>query len=94
MILLESLALGGLSSALGTAAGSAACAYLARYGVDLTSLTSTNQYFATSHVLRAHLTPGILLAANAVTLVTALAAGLYPAWKAVKLEPVEALRHV
>jgi putative ABC transport system permease protein len=44
-------------------------------------------------VLRAHLLPADLLTANAVTLATALLAGLYPAWNAARLDPVQALRN-
>jgi len=94
MIVFESFFLGVAASIAGSLAGAALCAYLARYGVDLTSMTSTNQYFATSHVLKAHLLPGDLLAANLVAMATALAAGIYPAIKAVRLQPVDALEHL
>jgi len=91
MIALESLFLGLVGAAAGSAAALGACAYLARYGVDLTSFTSANQYFATSHVVRARLLLPDLAAANAVTLLTAFAGGLYPAWKASRLNPVDAI---
>jgi ABC-type lipoprotein release transport system permease subunit len=74
-------------------AGGAACAWLAHHGLDLTRFTEHNQYFATSHVLKAHLKASDLLAANLITGVTALLAGLYPAWKGSRLDPARALRH-
>lgn len=94
LIIAESAALGLLSALVGSLLGVAACAYLARYGVDLTSLTSANQYFATSHVLKARLLWSDLLWANALTVATATAAGIFPALKAVRMEAVEALGHV
>jgi len=93
LIVLESFFLGLFAAAAGSLLGIALCAWLGRHGIDLTQMTSANQYFATSHVLRAHLLPADLLRANAVTLVTSLLAGLYPAWKAARLQPAEAIRH-
>lgn len=94
MIVLESAMLGVLSAAVGSLSGLAACAYLSVYGVDLTSLTSANEYFATSHVLKAHLLMEDLFWENLLTVVTATLAGVFPAMKAVRMEAVEALGHV
>jgi ABC-type lipoprotein release transport system permease subunit len=94
MIVLESFFLGIVGSLTGSAIGVAVCVWLGRHGIDLTRLTSANQYFATSHVLRAYLLPANLLSALAVTLATALLAGLYPAWKAARLQPADAIRHI
>ena len=93
MITLEASFLGLFAAVIGSAAGGLACAWLARYGLDLTSFTSHNQYFATSHVLKAHLLAGDFIAANLITVATALLAGLYPAWKASRLDPARAIRH-
>lgn len=94
LVVLESFFLGLLAAILGSLAGALVCSLLARHGLDLSRFTSANQYFAAGHVLKAYLLPGDLLLAVAVTLATALLAGLYPAVKASRLEPVEALVHV
>ena len=94
MIVLESGCLGAAAAMVGTLLGVAACSWLAAHGVDLTAFTSHNQYFATSHVLKAHLLVRDLVAANLITVGTSLVGGLYPAWKASRLEPVRAVRHV
>ncbi len=93
MVVMESCCLGAIASLLGSAAAVAACTYLGRYGIDLTAFTSANQYFANSHVLKAHLLTKDLLAANVITLLTAVVGGIYPAWKASRLKPVDAIAH-
>jgi len=94
MVMMESFCLGAIASLLGSAAAVAACAYLGKYGIDLTTFTSANQYFANSHVLKAHLLAKDLITANVVTLITAVTGGIYPAWKASRLKPVDAIAHI
>lgn len=91
IIVLESLFLGMAASVAGSLWGITVCSYFAVHGIDLTHLTSANQYFASSHVLKAHLEMGDFAAANVITVITALLAGIYPAWKASRLEPVKAI---
>lgn len=93
LILFESLVLALLAAAAGSGAALAACSYLAAYGIDLTAFTSANQHLALTHVLKAELSARDVLAANGVTLLTALVAGVYPALKAARMRPVDALRH-
>jgi ABC-type lipoprotein release transport system permease subunit len=94
LVILESLALGVVAALAGSLAGVATCGYLASYGLDLTSVTSANPHFATSHVIKAHLVGADLLLANLVGMLTALLAGLVPAWRASRLVPAEALRRL
>jgi len=93
MILTESALLGLIASILGSLMGWLACLCLGKYGVDLTSLTSSNQYFAQSHILKSHLILSDLGWANLLTVTTATLAGIFPALKAVRMEVVEALNH-
>lgn len=90
---LESLFLAIFASAIGTAAALAVCYHLKVHGLDLTRFTSANQHMAMSHILRARVVGSDLLQANLISCATALIAALYPALKAARLRPVEALRH-
>ncbi|MHB1349058.1 MAG: ABC transporter permease [Desulfobulbaceae bacterium] len=93
MVSLESLILGIFSCAAGTGAAMFVCILLGYHGVDLTSLTSANQYFTAGAVLRPEVLAGDVVTANLLTLFTALVAGLYPAVKASRLNPVDALNY-
>jgi len=44
-------------------------------------------------IVKAHLLAKDLIAANAITLITAVIGGIYPAWKASRLKPVDAIAH-
>jgi putative ABC transport system permease protein len=77
LVTAESALLGVLSGALGGA--------LAVAGVF-----TVNRFL---EGFRLDLSPGLLLASAAAALVIATASGLYPAWKASRMTPMDAIRH-
>ena len=93
MVSLESLFLGVFACAAGTTAALLVCSFLGVHGVDLSHFTSSNQYFTAGAVLRPAILPGDIASANVITMFTALVAGLYPALKASRLNPVDALNY-
>jgi len=93
LVIAEALVLGLVASAVGSLIGVGCCLFLASHGIDLTSLTSTNQYFTNNHILRAVLDWRQVALTNGFTLLTAALAGLPPAWTAAHQNPAQALSH-
>jgi lipoprotein-releasing system permease protein len=87
VFLLEGLLIGGIGTLLGTALGSLLIALLARY--PLIRLPG-DVYFIERLPVRPE--TGDFVAVIVAALALCLAAGLYPAWQASRLDPVEAIR--
>lgn len=94
LVSFESFFLGIFACLTGTITALLACTYLHFHGIDLSHFTSSNQYFAAGSVLKAHVLAKDIISANLITLLTALLAGFYPAIKAARLNPVDALNYI
>jgi len=94
MVVIESALLGVGAALVGTLAAAGLDLYLAGHGIDLARFTSANQYFVAGPLLKPMPAAADYLLTNLITVTIAVAAGLYPAWKAAMLDPVKALTHV
>ncbi len=89
LFLLEAALLGVLGGVGGALLGSAIVHALAVKGIPMAIVSSS-----ASSVLRPEVSPGFILMALAVAVVGSLVASAWPAWRASRLHPVDALRSV
>lgn len=89
LFLVESGLLGLLGGLAGAAAGSAAVLWMGRRGIDFRP-----PGVAVPNLVHPSLSPGFAAFAVALAAVGAIASAVYPALKASRLRPVEALSHV
>ncbi len=80
------------AAALGMLAGVSAVILFAGSGIDLTSLTSHNQYFSVSGVIYPRLTAAVLFTPPLLATVFGLAAALWPSLYIIRKSPAEILR--
>jgi ABC-type lipoprotein release transport system permease subunit len=93
----EAFLLAVVSTALGLVLGLAATAYLQIVGIDLRAFGSGSFSFAGiawDPLWRAHLTATHVLVAVPTMWVVCVLSALYPAGKAARMDPVEAMTHV
>jgi ABC-type lipoprotein release transport system permease subunit len=92
MVLVETVYLALVGGPLGCLLGFVTISWLGRTGVDLSAYGQGLKHFGYNTLLYPYVVPAeYLLMAGSVVL-TALLAAVYPAYKAVSLRPVEALR--
>jgi ABC-type lipoprotein release transport system permease subunit len=99
VIMMEAVMLGVLGTALGTAIGLGLVAYFGRTGIDIGKMMGEDFQdiigeFYMDTVIYAEIDTDHLLITILGLLAATILSALYPAWKAMQLEPVAAIRHV
>jgi ABC-type lipoprotein release transport system permease subunit len=94
MILIETIFLGLAGAPIGLFIGWATISYYSSVGVDLSNYSEGLESFGYSSILYPYLDTSVYITVTIGVLVTAVLAALYPAWKAIKLRPVEALHKI
>jgi ABC-type lipoprotein release transport system permease subunit len=92
MLLLEAVMLIFIGALLGYVAGSLLVYSLAEAGINLTHFANAFEFFYMDPVIHPKLTRDSALKILSATLIAALLAGLYPAWKATRISLSHALR--
>jgi putative ABC transport system permease protein len=90
MFVLEGVALGALGGILGVLLGVALARVISSLGIQLPPPPGSTRGFA----VQIFIVPEVLGQAFRLSIVTAALASLYPAWRAARVNVVEALRHV
>ena len=96
LILCEAAILGGAAAIIGTMLGSLSTWYLVEIGIDLRDFISENMEFGGvvfEPIIRAAWTPLWMLESALYIVLLSMVAALYPAFKAARLSPVDAMRH-
>jgi len=96
-IMSEAAALAVLSAIIGLALGLFGHLMVSHYGIDVTSLMEGDYEFAGisfSGKIYSTLSTGVVAKWTFVVMGLVVVSALFPAWRATRLEPVEAMRHV
>jgi putative ABC transport system permease protein len=91
---IESMLLGLGGTLAGMGIGLSMVGWFHRFGIDLSSEMDSITRFYINPVIRPEINADHLLATVLSVLLAALLASLVPAWRAARLQPVEAIHHV
>lgn len=91
MVMLETIFLSTVGGPLGLMAGYATISYLGERGIDLSTYSQGLEAIGYESILYPSLDPTDYLQIVISVLITAILASVYPAWKAIRYDPVTAI---
>lgn len=94
MVVLETILLSAVGAPVGLLIGYLTILYFGANGIDLSAFSDTMKMYGLSEVVYFELEPVVYKQVPVAVALTAVLASIYPAWKAIRLNPVEAIRIV
>lgn len=94
MIMLEAVFLGAVAAPIGLLLGGITIYFLGQNGLDLSMYSESLEMYGMSPIVYFDVPPKVYWQIPIFVAVTAILAALYPAYKAIKLKPVEAIRKI
>lgn len=94
MIVLEAVMLGLVSAPIGLLLGYLTIQYLGEHGIDLSAYSAGLADYGIAQIIYFEIEPNVYWQMAVGVFVTSVLASIYPALKAIRLKPVEALQHV
>lgn len=94
MIVLESIMLGLVAMPVGLLLGYITIDYVRKNGIDMSVYAKGLENFGMSAIIYFEIDPIVYWQVAIGVFLTAVLASVYPAWKAIRLKPVEALRAI
>jgi ABC-type antimicrobial peptide transport system permease subunit len=92
MVVLETIFIASIGAPIGMLLGIGTVRYLNKVGINLSSWSRALEEFGMSEIVRPEVNGDTILTITIAVVITAILAAIYPALKAIKLKPVEALR--
>ncbi len=92
MIFLETILLSILAAPFGMLLGYLSIQYFGSYGLNLSAFSESLQNFGMDEIIYFKVNPELYLEVPIAIMITAVLASIYPALKAIRLRPVEAIR--
>ena len=94
MIVLETLFLGMVAAPIGLFLGALTVSYFGAYGLDLSAYSGGMEKFGLQSIVYPTLESSVFLKVAIAVAITAIIGALYPAFKATRLKPGEAIRKI
>ena len=94
MIVLETIMLAAVAVVPGMLLGFITVEYFNKNGIDLSAFSKGINQFGMSEIIYTDLDPGFYIQLAVAVCITAVIGAIYPAFKAIRLRPVEAMRKI